>query len=192
MGIPLSQSEPLLRITAAQMEVMTDRGAFAGLGQIELRDGVLCEMNAQHRPHLLAKLALYDALRDALRAMGSPLSIASEGSVLIGEREVPIPDVFIWSLQRGRGPVPAETVRLVAEVSETTLADDLGRKRLVYAAGGIAEYWVIDLEGQVVWQFWSPGPQGYRQEAEAPFGTIIGAKTLPGLTFDTAALLDPA
>ena len=186
--VPLGSYSQLLRVTAEQLEAMAIRGALAGLPRIELRDGVLCQMNPQYRPHLLAKSAVYDALRDALRALGSTLGVASEDSVRIGEREVPMPDVFVWEVHRGAGPVPVEHVRLVVEVSDTTLEDDLGRKRQVYAAGGVLEYWVVDLLGRVVRQYWAPGDDGYASETVVPFGGQLSAATLPGLDIDTTAL----
>ncbi len=188
--VPLGSSAQLLRVTAEQLEAMAARGALAGLPRIELRDGVLCQMNPQYRPHLLAKSAVYDALRDALRALGSALGVASEGSVRVGEREVPMPDVFVWDVHRGAGPVPVEHVRLVVEVSDTTLEDDLGRKRHVYAAGGIPEYWVVDLPGRVVRQYWAPGDSTYVSETTVPFGRKLSAATLPGLAIETTALRD--
>ena len=188
--VPLGSSPQLLRVTAEQLEAMAARGALVGLPRIELRDGVLCQVNPQYRPHLLAKSAVYDALRDALRALGSSLGVASEGSVRIGEREVPMPDVFVGEVHRGAGPVPVEHVRLVVEVSDTTLEDDLGRKRQVYAAGGVPEYWVVDLSGCVVRQYWAPGDDGYANEAVVPFGRRLSSATLPGLGIDTAALQD--
>jgi len=192
MGIqvPLGASAPLLRITAEQLEVMTALGAFASLPRIELRDGVLCQVNSQYRPHLLAKTTVYDALRDALRAMGSALGVASEGSVRVGDREVPMPDVIVWDVHRGAGAVPVEYVRLVVEVSDTTLAEDIGRKREIYAAGGIPEYWVVDLPGQAIRQYWAPGDGGYAHEAVVPFGSRLSAATLGCLSIDTAALRD--
>lgn len=192
MGIqvPLGASPPLLRLSSGQLEAMAACGALAGLPRIELRDGVLCQMNPQYRPHLLAKAVIYDALRDALRALGLPLGVASEGSVRVGEHEVPMPDVIVWEVHRGAGPVPVEHVRLVVEVSDTTLDDDLGRKRLVYAGGGVPEYWVVDLAGQVVRQHWAPGEAGYGRDASVAFGVPLAAATLPGVVIGTAALRD--
>ena len=188
--VPLGSSAQLLRVTAEQFNMMAMRGALAGLPRIELRDGVLCQVNPQFRPHLLAKSAVYDALRDALRDIGSTLRVASEGSVRVGDREVPMPDVFIWEVHRGAGPVPVEYVRLVVEVSDTTLDDDLGRKRQVYAQGGIPEYWVVDLEGNVVRQYSVSLDDVYTREQVLPFGERLLAATLPGLSIDTTALRD--
>ena len=188
--VPLGSSAQLLRITAEQLEAMAAAGALVGLPRIELRDGVLCQMNPQYRPHLLAKSAVYDALRDALRELGWPLGVGSEGSVRVGEREVPMPDVIVWDVHRGAGPVPVEHVRLVVEVSDTTLDDDLGRKRQVYAAGAIPEYWVIDLLGRVTHQYWAPVDGRYAREAVVPFGERLSAATLTGLGIETASLQD--
>ena len=188
--VPLGSSAQLLRLTAEQFGTMAMRGALAGLPRIELRDGVLCQVNPQFRPHLLAKSAVYDALRDALRDIGSTLRVASEGSVRVGEREVPMPDVLIWEVHRGAGPVPVEHVRLVVEVSDTTLDDDLGRKRQLYAQGGIPEYWVVDLDGSVVRQYWGPADGAYTREQVLPFGERLSSATLSGLGINTEALRD--
>lgn len=101
-----------------------------------------------------------------------------------------MPDVFVWEVHRGAGPVPVEHVRLVVEISDTTLEDDLGRKRQVYAAGGVPEYWVVDLLGRAVWQYWAPVNEGYANEMTVPFGEVLLASTLPGLAIHTAALKD--
>jgi Uma2 family endonuclease len=42
---------------------------------------------------------------------------------------------------------------LVGEISDTTLAQDLDRKKHLYAALGIPEYWVIDVRGRRVLAF---------------------------------------
>ena len=42
---------------------------------------------------------------------------------------------------------------LVAEVSDTTLASDLDKKKQLYAALGIPEYWVVDVRGLKVLAF---------------------------------------
>ena len=44
--IPPGPSEPLLRVTAAQKAGMADAGAFAGFRKTELRDGMLCQLDA--------------------------------------------------------------------------------------------------------------------------------------------------
>ena len=49
-----------------------------------------------------------------------------------------------WKIDLNRWRVPD----LVGEISDTTLASDLDRKKRLYATLGIAEYWVIDVAGR--------------------------------------------
>jgi Uma2 family endonuclease len=42
---------------------------------------------------------------------------------------------------------------LVIEISNTTLEDDLGAKRLLYEEMGIAEYWVVDVQNTLIYAF---------------------------------------
>jgi Uma2 family endonuclease len=42
---------------------------------------------------------------------------------------------------------------LVGEISDTTLASDLDEMKQLYAALGVPEYWVIDVQGNRVWAF---------------------------------------
>jgi Uma2 family endonuclease len=86
--------------------------------------------------------------------------------------------------------VPGERVRLVVEVSDSTLADDLGHKRALYAAASIPEYWVADLPGRAMHRYWAPAEGAYARSAVAPFGEAIRSATLEGLAVPTGALLD--
>jgi Uma2 family endonuclease len=45
------------------------------------------------------------------------------------------------------------TPNLVIEISNTTLEDDLGAKRLLYEEMGIAEYWVVDVQNTLIYAF---------------------------------------
>jgi Uma2 family endonuclease len=42
---------------------------------------------------------------------------------------------------------------LVIEISNTTLEDDLGAKRLLYEEMGVAEYWVVEVQNSQVYAF---------------------------------------
>jgi Uma2 family endonuclease len=42
---------------------------------------------------------------------------------------------------------------LVIEISNTTLEDDLGAKRLLYEEMGVSEYWVVDVQNTLVYAF---------------------------------------
>jgi Uma2 family endonuclease len=69
----------------------------------------------------------------------------------IGLRSEPEPDLAVvdgvpedFELEH---PSASQT-RLVVEVSDSSLRQDLGVKLRIYAGGGIPEYWVVDLKGR--------------------------------------------
>jgi Uma2 family endonuclease len=76
------------------------------------------------------------------------------------------------------------------EVSDATLADDLGHKRALYAAASVPEYWVVDVFGRAVHQYWAPADGAYTRSAVVAFGEAIRSATLEGLAVPTGALLD--
>ena len=77
------------------------------------------------------------------------------GSSIVNLTDYPVPDLAI-------------------EIADSSLSEDLGKKRLLYEALGIAEYWVIDVaQAQVVgFQIQAQGSQQIRE-------SIV----LPGLSF---------
>ncbi len=70
------------------------------------------------------------------------------------------------NLDRWRSP------DLVGEISDTTLASDLDRKKQLYAALGIAEYWVIDVRARRVFLFLLDQMGEYQEVSES--GTLTG------------------
>ena len=186
----LAAAPSLLRITAEQLETMAARGAFDRLPRVELREGLLHQMSPQHFPHGIAKTDIFAALLSALAHLNLSLRVLSEVSVRVSEAEVPMPDISVVRSGRYPGAVPVEQVRLAVEVSDTTLADDLGRKRALYALGGIPEYWVVNLSARVILQHWSPQGDTYAKSAVVPFGDGLASATLPGLAIPTTGLRD--
>lgn len=122
----MSLIEPLntphrARLTVADFLVLDRSGAFDRYAKTELIGG---------------------RSSAALRTVGSDLRLTIEVAVRIDAENLPEPDMILTSF-RGEGPVPCETVALVVEVSDTTLRSDLGKKAGLYAAGKIAESWVV-------------------------------------------------
>src|SRR5690606_36340499 len=67
-----------------------------------------------------------------------------------------------------------KTALLVVEVSDTTLEEDTHAKASLYAAGGVADYWVIDVTGRVL-VFRDPKPA-----AAEPFGFVYAGVSAYG------------
>ncbi|MFM9264224.1 Uma2 family endonuclease [Tychonema sp. BBK16] len=70
---------------------------------------------------------------------------------------------------------------LVIEVADSTLADDIGEKRLLYEELKVAEYWVVDVQKSQIIAFAIIADNGSRR--------LVQSEVLPGLTI---ALLEEA
>lgn len=62
---------------------------------------------------------------------------------------------------------------LAIEISDTSLADDKGEKRLLYEELGVAEYWVVDVKRTQI--------KAFRQLEEGGSQRIMQSVVLPGL-----------
>ena len=65
-----------------------------------------------------------------------------------------------------------EDIYWLVEISDTTLADDLERKRKIYARAGIEEYWVINLKASQLIVFEQPEANDYQIRTEYSQGNI--------------------
>ncbi len=187
-GEPISDASVTVKLLADDYQLLCDTGAFAEYGRTELIDGKVFEVSPQYRRHGIVKMDLYDALRDALRANGSPFRPVIEFSLALSPVSLPEPDILLTSEPVGDGPVPLASVALVVEVASSTLAEDMGTMAGLYAAAGIPENWVADVEGKVIHQLWAPEGETYAQRREVAFGERIEAVTVAGLTVTSAAL----
>lgn len=87
-------------------------------------------------------------------------------SLLAGDS---LPDPDCWVRRAGAEPVAQLSPRLsrwsptdvllVVEVSDETLAHDLGRKADLYASAGYPRYWSVTRQG--IYDHSDPGPSGY-------------------------------
>ncbi|QBM75574.1 Uma2 family endonuclease [Sphingomonas sp. AAP5] len=185
---PLNTAPLPVRLRSEDYLLLHQAGAFAPYTRTELIDGGVYFVNAQHRPHALAKIELYDAIRAALRAIGSPLRPLVEASIALSGHDVPEPDIVLTSEPRGEGFVPLLSVHLVIEVSDTTMRSDIRRKVASYARAAMPEYWVVDIKARTIHQMWSPIGELYAERCAVAFGDIIAAATIVGLSVDTASL----
>ena len=177
------------RFSQGDYILLSERGAFNKVGKTELIDGVIFAVNAQHSRHVRVQSLLFRTLADACDGLKNGLSAWIDGSLSIDDSNMPQPDIFVSRGLPDNGPMTLDRFALAVEVSDTTLKFDLNTKSGIYAAAGIAEYWVADVEHRVVHQFWSPNADGFQEKRETAFGELLTAATIPGLSVDTTALL---
>jgi len=149
-------SAPLMEATSQDVQIrlftvdeflrMSEAGLFPEGERVELIDGrVIEKVSPQSVRHLEAVQRL---LRYLMRLAGDELVVASQaplGLDLLNEVE---PDIYVFEGDFGL-PKP-EALRLVVEVSLTSLPLDRGRKASLYAESEIPEYWIVNLAENVI------------------------------------------
>jgi Uma2 family endonuclease len=184
------EEEPkLFELTLDDFRTLHDAGAFEERRKVELIEGVLYEVAAQKNRHSFMKSQLGFRLELALRELGSPLTAIVEPTIALPPKSAPEPDIALTSDTARDDYVALETVALLIEVSSTTLSFDLKRKAALYARHGVAEYWVVDVAGEIVHRHWQAADGAYRQKDSLKLGSRLGSVTMPELAIDTVGLV---
>lgn len=177
------------RITVEELGMFQQSGAFDRLPRMELLDGILYEMSPQSSAHVRVKNRIMFRLQSCLQALDNGMEAFSEPTIILSDASAPEPDVAICDSPQIEGYFPASSIRLAVEVAVTSLQTDLGYKQSLYAAAAIAEYWVVDIGGRRIYQFWEPSGEGYGQTRIIPFGERIAMITIDKVGVDTTDLV---
>src|SRR3990172_4586073 len=126
----------------------------------ELVDGVLLVTPSPRALHQIAVWALGREVDGFVRRHGVGLTLGAPADLDLREEQLVQPDLFVIGHRPGHRPghwaqfgIPI----LVAEVvSPATARYDRTVKRALYQRGGVAQYWVVDLDARLV-ERWRPG-----------------------------------
>lgn len=135
---------------------MSDAGLFRPVqGRVQLLEGKLIEMPSARAAHGEVVSRFAALIIPKLRA---PHRLITHATLRIDKRSAPDPDAFIVSRSAVGDYFHASDATLVFESGYSSIDLDLKTKARVYARGGIAEYWVADVDGRELHVF--RGPQG--------------------------------
>lgn len=154
--------------------------------RVELVNGDLWTMTPLGRWHGRTPFRLASLLT-------RPGVVVTAESLAIGSDSLPDPD--LWVLAADAVPIgrvgdrvdvydPAD-VRLVVEVSDTTVHADLTTKSALYARAGFGTYWVVTPDAVHVHT--GPGPDGYRDRRTYRVGESVHC--FDGASLDVAAIV---
>ena len=184
----LSELKPH-KISTALLQSFMDSGALDGLPRMELLEGTLYEMSPQRSPHVLAKNRLTYRLQAKILELSLPYEALSEPTIALGPNSAPDPDIIICNAPESEGFYPASSVLLAVEVSLTSVQTDLVYKKALYAAAGIPEYWVVEVDAGLFHIFWNPAGETYQETCIVPIGGMLSSKTIAGLSVETLGLI---
>jgi Uma2 family endonuclease len=166
-------AESLYRMSLDQYEAMVASGVFSRGDRLHLIRGLLVAKMTQHTPHSTADLLCGDALERTVPPgwhvrPGKPIRIPGQASKPEPDRSVARGGIRDYS---HRDP-DASDVALVVEVADSRLREvrDLAG---VYAGGGIAVYWIVNLVDRQIEVHTDPVPGGYHSRVDFKPGQAI-------------------
>jgi Uma2 family endonuclease len=142
--------------------------------RVEMIGGEVIEMAAQLDLHLASITLTGDALR---AAFGSGYWARAQGSLDLSPHGIPSPDLAVTpGGPQSAARTIAKSALLVVEVSDTTLSYDRYHKMSLYAAGGITDYWIVNL---------------VQRQLEVYRDPVADSTQLFGYRYNSRTILDP-
>lgn len=154
--------------------------------RVELIRGEIYKMSPVGDPHIECLMDLSDAL-DPLRQW---VRFSIQSAIrLRSSKSMPQPDLVLVRREgrSSKGAPNPEDIPLLIEVCDSSLSRD--RKKLpLYAASGIPEVWLIDLNSRTVFVYRNPTPEGYPDPQEHRPGQTISPLAFPDFSLSVDAI----
>ena len=170
--------------TADEFERMAVAGVFDEDERLELIDGEIVEMSPIGPGHG-ASVAIIN--KRLVIGVGDRALVWIQSSARMALRSVPQPDLALLRPRsyRRANPTPAD-ILLIVEVADSSLRYDRTRKQRLYAAAGIAEYWVASVDDEWMEVYRSPEGQGYRDVRRLGLGDFAAPLAFPDVVIPVA------
>ena len=176
------------RFTVDEYHRMAEAGLF-GDERVELLDGLIVELSPIGPRHWRRHANIVAYLNDVVR--GRAL-VVGQGSFPLGTMNEPQPDIALLAPHSGeenRAPSPDERFAFI-EVSDSSLAKDVGPKLRLYARSGIADYLVVDVDANVLRHYAEPHEGEYRRAVQLTNNDTFTLARLPDVVLDAGAFLN--
>jgi Uma2 family endonuclease len=177
------------RFTADEYQQMGRAGILREDDRVELIDGeVVSKMTIGPRHNA----ATNRITRLFVTLAGDAAIVQVQGSVRLDFYTEPEPDVVLLrpraDFYESALPGPSD-ILLVVEVAQASIDYDRGVKAALYARLGVAEYWLVDLNDNVVTRYAEPADGRYRSVAPFGAGAPFAPHLLPALSVSIDQLL---
>jgi Uma2 family endonuclease len=153
---------PVSPLSTDQYLRMIDAGILDD-DKVELIGGVITAMAPAGPDHVGS---LY-ALTECFAKVVNQFVLAIQGTIVIAEGNVFDPDLALLRRKPEgyhKSHALAEDIALIVEAAASSYKKDRHVKLPIYAAAGIAEYWLVDLDRQTLTIFRDPDGAAYRSE----------------------------
>ncbi|HWJ35775.1 MAG TPA: Uma2 family endonuclease [Steroidobacteraceae bacterium] len=169
------------RISTERYQKMVATGVLTKYDRVELIEGDMLNMSSIGTRHSAITARLNELL---VFALSRSATVVVGGPVNLGEFSEPQPDLMLLKRRADfyGGKIPeAADVLLLIEVSDSSLSFDQSVKLNLYARYGVAEYWVVDVEGKRVVTCGEPTAKGYAKKLEFEGADTVTPQAFPDI-----------
>jgi Uma2 family endonuclease len=171
---------------------MAEAGILRPKDRVELIDGEVIQMSPighRHRVRLLRATTLFG------RAFGDRALVACQSDLKLNDWTEPQPDILVLKpradFYAGKDWTP-EDVFFLTEVSDSSLRYDLSSKVPLFAASGIPEVWIEDVNNDILHVYRDPRGGAYAISLELQRQDRISPIAFPDIRFSVDDLFgDP-
>lgn len=176
---------PLRQFNAEEYMAMVEAGVFDERRRVELIEGYICDMAPAGPDHNYVVMQLP---RLFAGLMGD-LHLWIKGTLRVEPQHVYDPDFMLLRPRepsyKAALPAPAD-IALLVEVSGSTLRTDTGVKLPIYAKSGIQDYWIADLDREVLIVHRQPAGKDYADKQELASDARIAPLAAPDFSIAVA------
>ena len=171
------------KFTTEQYHLMHEAGVFAEGDRLELINGEITEMSPIGRKHAtcVARSTKVFELK-----LGDRSIIWSQNPIRLVDNSEPQPDLTILKLRddfyEDSLPTPAD-ILLIIEVADSTITYDREIKSPLYAAAGIPEMWLFDVNRKIIEGYSQPSALGYKRMQRYEQNDTFSMLAFPDVTF---------
>ena len=178
------------KFTVDEFIRLAEVGILDSHDRIELLNGELIIMHAIGYRH---SQAVTNLTADLLEQSRRRFMVSPQNPVVLDQYSAPQPDLVIVPSSRrkaNRHPTPSE-VFLIIEVADSSLQYDRGDKMRAYAACGITEFWILNLEDDVLEIHRQPEGNAYRELLTIPADGTASPLAFPDVSIALADIIPP-
>ena len=168
---------------------MVDTGILAKRDRVELVHGEIVHMAPIGHLHAAAVAALLAAL---IRGLENRAVVWGQGSLPFPPRSMPEPDILLLRPRADfyrTGAPSAADVFLVVEVADASLHYDRLAKMPLYAAAGVAEAWIVDVEARRIETYRRLHVSGYAEARGHPGDATVIPLAFPELAIPVVQIV---
>jgi Uma2 family endonuclease len=176
------------KFSVQQYGLMHEAGVFAVGDRYELINGEIREMSPIGIKHAVcvARTTRYFQIK-----LGDRAFVWAQNPIILNDHSQPQPDLAIlkWRDDFYANALPTpDDILLIIEVADSTIAYDRDIKMPLYAANGIPEMWLFDVNQQIIEGYSHPSPSGYKRIRRYENCDTLSMNAFPEVIFNWEAL----